>query len=165
EGLALELRMCAVFVALQERREALRRIPAVEGVAKVLGTAQIAEPDATLSTTPHKRGMEIMPPWPRDVHTWPSPWPRIWSTTEMDGHAHSMRRQKPSSVPPDVFGPQNRQCATVCAAKSRTIAQLGSSRSNGRVENEIPNGGVWPARPGPACPCACGDCQAPHESS
>ena len=48
EGLVLELLVRAVFVALQEGREALRRVPAVEGVAKVLGTAQVAEPDAAL---------------------------------------------------------------------------------------------------------------------
>src|SRR5439155_9267404 len=48
EGLALELLVRTVLVALQERRETLRRIPAVESVAQVLGTAQIAEPDAAL---------------------------------------------------------------------------------------------------------------------
>ena len=48
EGLVLELLVRAVFVALEERGEALRRVPAVEGMAEVLGTAQVAEPDAAL---------------------------------------------------------------------------------------------------------------------
>ena len=48
EGLVLELLVRAALVTLQEGGEALRRIPAVEGVAKVFGTAQVAEPDAAL---------------------------------------------------------------------------------------------------------------------
>jgi hypothetical protein len=45
KGLALELCVRAVFVTLQESGEALWRIPAVEGVAQVVRTAQVAEPD------------------------------------------------------------------------------------------------------------------------
>ena len=48
---------------------------------------------STLSTSPHKRGMEIMRLWPPGFHTWPSLLLRIWWTTETDGHAHSIRRQ------------------------------------------------------------------------
>ena len=32
----------------------------------------------TLSTSPHKRGVEIMPLWPLDCHIWPSPSRQIW---------------------------------------------------------------------------------------
>jgi hypothetical protein len=39
EGLVRKLFVRAVIVAFQECRESLRRIPAVEGVAKVFGTA------------------------------------------------------------------------------------------------------------------------------
>ena len=54
-----------------------------------------------LSTCPHKRGVKIMRPWPLGFHsplgfhTWPSLSPRMWLTTETDGHAHSIRSQKP----------------------------------------------------------------------
>jgi hypothetical protein len=43
-----ELLVRVGFVPLQERRETLQCRPAVEGVAKVVGTAQIAEPEAAL---------------------------------------------------------------------------------------------------------------------
>src|SRR5215468_1450569 len=42
---------------------------------------------------------------PPGFHTWPSLSPRIWLTTETDGHAHSIRLQKPSDVPQDVACP------------------------------------------------------------
>src|SRR5229473_1181364 len=90
----------------------------------------------SLSTTPQKRGMEIMRLLPACFHTWPSLWLPIWSTTEMDAHAHSIRRQRPSTVVPDVACQQNRQSATVCAARSKTTARLGSSTNNVRAENE-----------------------------
>src|SRR5712692_5255292 len=72
----------------------------------------------TLSTTPHKRGIEIMRRWSVYFHIWPS-----------------LRRQRPSTVAPDVACQQNRQSVTVCAARSKTTARLGSSTSNGRAEN------------------------------
>lgn len=46
EGLVLELFVGAAFIALQQSRETLRCIPAVEGVAQILRTAQVAKPDA-----------------------------------------------------------------------------------------------------------------------
>ena len=51
--------MRAVFVALQEGSKALRRVPAVEGMTKVLGTAQIAEPDAALVASCRKKGRPL----------------------------------------------------------------------------------------------------------
>src|SRR6266478_9854632 len=119
----------------------------------------------TLSTSPHKRGMEIMQLWPPGFHTWPSLSPRIWWTTEMDGHAHSIRRQKPASVPQDVSCPQNRRSATASAARSRTTAPLDSSRSNARGESGTQSVDVWPTRLAPVCPYASGDYRGSHEWS
>src|SRR5712691_7833203 len=118
-----------------------------------------------LSTSPHKRGMEIMRLWPPGFHTWPSLSPRIWWTTEMDGHAHSIRRQKPASVPQDVSCPQNRRSATASAARSRTTAPLDSSRSNARGESGTQSVDVWPTRLAPVCPYASGDYRGSHEWS
>src|SRR6266478_8689133 len=118
-----------------------------------------------LSISPHKRGMEIMQLWPPGFHTWPSLSPRIWWTTEMDGHAHSIRRQKPASVPQDVSCPQNRRSATASAARSRTTAPLDSSRSNARGESGTQSVDVWPTRLAPVCPYASGDYRGSHEWS
>src|SRR5262245_48902750 len=101
--------------------------------------------------------MEIMRLWPLGFHTWTSLSLRIWWTTETDWHTHSIRRQTPASVPQDVACPQNRRSATAYAAKSRTIARLGSSRSNVRVESGTQNVDVWPTRLAPVCPYASGD--------
>src|SRR5690348_11422860 len=109
--------------------------------------------------------MEIMRLWPQGFHTWPSLSPQIWWTTETDGHAHSTRRQKPSSVPPDVACPQNRQSATASAARSRTTARLGSSRSNARVESATQSADVWLTRLAPVCPYASGHYRGLHEAS
>src|SRR2546423_15197454 len=116
-----------------------------------------------LSTGPHKRGVKIMRTEPQGVHTGPSLWPRIWLTTEMDAHAYSILRQTPAAVPRDVFCPQNRQCATVCAAKSRTTALPGSSRSNARAESETQTVDACPTTLALACPCASVDYRVPHE--
>src|SRR5438094_967581 len=118
----------------------------------------------SLSTSPHKRGMEIMRPWPWCFHTWPSPSPQIWSTTETDAHVHSIRPRKPSSVPQDVACPQNRQSASVCAARSKTIAPLDSSTSNARVERQTQTADVWSTRHALVCLYASVDYRAPHES-
>src|SRR5262245_12033675 len=126
--------------------------------------AHMAKWSAMLSTSPHKRGMEIMRPWPLCFHTWPSPSPQIWSTTATDAHVHSIRLRKPSSVPQDVACPQNRQSASVCAARSKTIAPLDSSTSNARVERQTQTADVWSTRLALVCPYASVDYQAPHES-
>src|SRR5215831_10370931 len=88
-----------------------------------------------LSTSPHKRGVEIMRLWPWGFHTWPSLSPRIWWTTETDGPAHSIRPHTPSSVPPEVSCPQKRRSATASAARASTTVRLGASRSHARGES------------------------------
>src|SRR2546421_13012273 len=104
-----------------------------------------------------------MRPWLLRLHIWPSLWPLISSTTETDAHAHSIRQQRPATVAPSAFYPQNRQSATACVAQSKTTAPLGLSKSNAPVESETHSAGVWPPRLAPACPCASAQYPVPHE--